>query len=78
MLLAALARALVETAVRAWRAGSPADPVRLELLRLAAWRAARSRLDGVLLDPCSWRPAPATDVLGRLVTHLDPGVGRRG
>ncbi len=78
VLLAALARALVETAVRAWRAGTPADPVRLELLRLAAWRAGRSGLDGVLLDPCSWRPAPATDVLGRLVTHLTPALDDAG
>ena len=78
VLLAALARALVETAVRAWRAGTPADPVRLELLRLATWRAGRSVLDGVLLDPCSWRPAPATDVLGRLVTHLTPALDEAG
>ena len=78
VLLAALARALVETAVRAWRAGTPADPVRLELLRLAAWRAGRSGLDGVLLDPCSWRPAPATDVLGRLVTHVTPALDDAG
>ena len=78
VLLAALARALVETAVRAWRAGTPADPVRLELLRLATWRAARSGPDGVLLDPCSWRPAPATDVLGRLVTHLTPALDDAG
>ena len=78
VLLAALARALVETAVRAWRAGTPADPVRLELLRLAAWRAARSGVDGMLLDPCSWRPAPATDVLGRLVTHLTPALDDAG
>ena len=78
VLLAALARALVETAVRAWRAGTPADPVRLELLRLATWRAGRSGCDGVLLDPCSWQPAPATDVLGRLVTHLTPALDDAG
>jgi carboxylate-amine ligase len=32
----------------------------------------------VLLDPCSWRPAPATDVLGRLVTHLTPALDDGG
>ena len=43
VLLAALARALVETG-GAGSGGrtSPPDPVRLELLRLAAWRAGRS------------------------------------
>ena len=78
VLLAALARGLVETAVREWQADVPADPVRLELLRLAAWRAARSGVDGVLLDPGTWRPAPAADVLGRLVKHVTPALDEAG
>jgi carboxylate-amine ligase len=78
VLLAGLVRALVETAVRAWRAGTPADPVRLELLRLAAWRAARSGLDDVLLDPCTWRPAPAAEVLERFVSHVSPALEDSG
>jgi carboxylate-amine ligase len=78
VLLAALARGLVETAVREWRAEVPADPVRLELLRLAAWRAGRSGMDGVLLDPGSWRPAPAEDVLGALVAHVTPALDDAG
>jgi glutamate---cysteine ligase / carboxylate-amine ligase len=78
VLLAALARALVETAVREWRAEVPPDPVRLELLRLAAWRASRSGVDGTLLDPGSWRPAPAADVLGKLVAHVTPALDDAG
>ena len=78
VLLAALVRALVETAARACRAEVPADPVRVELLRLAAWRASRSGVDGVLLDPCSWRPMPAADVLGRLLTHVGPALEEAG
>ena len=78
VLLAALARGLVETAVREWRAGTPADPVRLELLRLAAWRAGRSGVDGVLLDPCTWRPVPAREVLDRLVRHVAPVLEEAG
>jgi glutamate---cysteine ligase / carboxylate-amine ligase len=78
VLLAALARALVETAVREWRADVPPDPVRLELLRLAMWRAARSGVDAVLLDPGSWRPAAAADVLGRLVAHVTPALEDAG
>jgi glutamate---cysteine ligase / carboxylate-amine ligase len=78
VLLAALVRALVETAVRAARADTAADPVRLELLRLAGWRAGRSGLDGTLLDPGSWRPVPAADVLGRLVAHVTPALEDAG
>src|SRR6201993_399880 len=50
-LVAALARALVETEARRWQAGSAAPVHRIEMLRLAAWRASRSGLDNVLLDP---------------------------
>nr|MDQ3579198.1 glutamate--cysteine ligase [Actinomycetota bacterium] len=46
VLLGALTRALVETAAREWQAGEPPVPLRVELLRLASWRAARSGLDG--------------------------------
>jgi carboxylate-amine ligase len=78
VLLAALVRALVETAAQEWRAGVAPDPVRLELLRLAAWRAGRSGVDGMLLDPGSWCPAPAGDVLGRLVAHVTPALEEAG
>jgi carboxylate-amine ligase len=70
VLVAALARALVETAVREWRAGVEPDPVRTEVLRLASWRAARSGIAADLVDPLDWRPAPARTVLDRLLTHV--------
>jgi carboxylate-amine ligase len=71
VLLAALVRALVETAARSWRAGVPPPVVRTELLRLAAWRAARSGLEGELLDPAG-RPAPAVEVVRKLMNHVRP------
>ncbi|MGI5186772.1 carboxylate-amine ligase [Promicromonospora sp. CA-289599] len=67
-LLAALARGLVETAARA--ADSPASDVPVEILRTALWRAGRSGLSGELVDPRTWRPAPAHDVVGALVDHV--------
>ncbi|WP_433506668.1 carboxylate-amine ligase [Pseudonocardia halophobica] len=70
VLVAALARALVETAVREWRAGTDPDPVRTEVLRLASWRAARSGVAADLVDPLTWKPAPARTVLDRLVAHV--------
>ncbi len=70
VLIAALARALVETESRAWRRGEPARPVRPEVLRLAAWRASRSGLDGAVLHPETFRPVPPAVALGLLVEHV--------
>ncbi|MGW2671662.1 glutamate--cysteine ligase 2 [Streptomyces sp. NPDC001272] len=70
VLLAALTRALVETAARDWRAGRPPARIGLGLLRLAAWQAAKSGLDGPLLDPRSMSPAPAPEVLDVLLEHV--------
>ena len=78
VLVAALTRALVQTAVQAWRADEEPDPVRTEVLRLAAWRAGRSGMEGELLDPGTWRPAPAADVVGRLVEHVQPALEEAG
>ncbi|MFF8955384.1 glutamate--cysteine ligase [Streptomyces sp. NPDC014894] len=70
VLLAALARALVETAARQWKEGMPPARHRVELLRLAAWRAARSGLEGELLHPLTMRPAPADAVVRALFDHV--------
>ncbi|GAA2087815.1 carboxylate-amine ligase [Actinomadura alba] len=78
VLLAALARALVETAAAAWCQGEPPDPVRTEVLRLAMWRAGRSGLRGELVHPVGHRPAPAADVLRALVEHVTPALERSG
>jgi carboxylate-amine ligase len=77
VLLAALVRALIETAARSWRAGVPAAPVRTEVLRLATWRAGRSGLDGDLVGPMGW-PAPADQVIGELMTHVRPVLDEHG
>jgi len=74
VLITALTRALVQTAIDAWQAGTPADPVRTEILRLAAWQAGWAGVDGALLDPSTWRPAPAVEVLDRLVEHVAPAL----
>ncbi|MBC6457263.1 glutamate--cysteine ligase [Actinomadura sp. HBU206391] len=78
VLLAALARALAETAALGWRAGELPDPVRPEVLRLAMWRASRSGLQGELLHPVTQRPAPAHDVLSALVDHVTPALEQAG
>jgi len=59
-------------------AGRPLVPVRVEMLRLAAWRAARSGLDDTLLLPHRWRPAPAADVVDALIAHIAPALADAG
>ncbi len=57
VLITALARGLVETEARRWRAGEDTGQHRIELLRLAAWRASRSGLDDVLVSPLTGLPS---------------------
>jgi carboxylate-amine ligase len=78
VLVAALAAALVETAVGEWRAGLPPADVRTELIRLATWRAARSGLEGELVDVLNRRPIPAAEMLDRLVDHVRPALEEAG
>ena len=69
ILLGALCRALVETAV----ADPPSDPP-VALLRAAAWRAARFGLSDELLDVVDGRLRPAADVLDHLVDVVGPAL----
>jgi carboxylate-amine ligase len=78
VLIAALARALVETEARAARAGRPASCTRTELLRLAAWRASRSGLDDVLLSPASFLPENSAAVTALLVEHVRDALDDAG
>lgn len=73
VLLGALCRALVETAV----AGRHADPP-LAVLRAAAWRAARFGLSGDLVDVVDGRLRAASDVLDHLVDVVRPALRRTG
>lgn len=78
LLVAALARALVETGVRAWRAGRPAPAVDTSVLELATWRAGRSGLDGDLLDPLAGRPLPARQALAGLLEYVGEALADHG
>lgn len=78
VLVATLARALVETAARDWRAGRPPLDHSVSMLRLASWQAARSGLDQELLDPATMRPRPAVDVVRALVAHTAEALADSG
>ncbi len=78
VLVAVLARALVETAAAQWQAGEAAPDFRSELLKGMSWRAARHGLSGDLLDPRSRKLAPAFDVIDGLVEWLEPSLTSYG
>ncbi len=78
VLIAGLSRALVETSAREWADGVPASEVRLEVLRGAAWRAARSGVSGDLVDTLAARTAPAAVIVERLIDHVEPALREYG
>ncbi|MEU7583287.1 glutamate--cysteine ligase [Streptomyces sp. NPDC041068] len=78
VLVAALTRGLVETAAREWRAGVAPLGHAVGLLRLAAWRAARSGLDDDLVHPLTMRPARAPEVVRALLDHLRDALDASG
>ena len=45
---------------------------------MANWRAARSGLDGQLLDPLTSRPQGAAQVVGTLLEHVRPALVEAG
>ena len=69
LVVAALSRALTETAARELRRGVAPAPWRVDQLRVAGWRAARFGLAERLLDPVDGSPVPARDALDTLVRH---------
>jgi carboxylate-amine ligase len=79
VLLAGLFRGLVHRAQAAYRAGEPLIATRPPLHRAAMWRAARSGLEGDLLDlPRSPVPVPAAVAVERLVADLRPHLEELG
>ncbi|MEU6868290.1 glutamate--cysteine ligase [Streptomyces sp. NPDC046876] len=71
VLLAAIVRALVSTAIAEEEAGAPPVDCAPELLQAAVWYAARHGLGGTLMDPQGHRRS-AGDVLYMLVQHITP------
>jgi len=78
VLLAGLFRALVMLEMDAATAGKPPMPTRAELVEAATWRAARSGLEGELVDPAGGAPVTARELLERLLTELRPMLETTG
>ncbi len=75
VLQAALVRGLADTAVED---GATGPTPRAELVRIGAWRAARSGLSADLVSPVSGGARPALEVVGELVEHVRPALERSG
>ncbi|MEV5434272.1 glutamate--cysteine ligase [Streptomyces sp. NPDC052701] len=78
VLIATLARGLVETAARQWRAGEEPADHSVSLLRLAGWRAAQAGLTGELLHPATMRRMPAEAVVRSLLDHVADALADTG
>ncbi|MGV8907523.1 MAG: YbdK family carboxylate-amine ligase [Propionicimonas sp.] len=76
--LAALARALVETAAQQPADGVQLQPVRPELLRGAGWRAGRAGLRGPLVHPERLTQVPAAEAVSALLDHVRPALVEAG
>jgi len=76
--IAALVRALVESASREWQSGKPPLPCPTEVLRLASWRASRLGLQGSLLHPLENRLCPVDAALAALLSHTRPVLEEYG
>ncbi|PFG17934.1 carboxylate-amine ligase [Propionicimonas paludicola] len=76
--LAAIIRALVETAVREWQAGRAPAAVSAAVLRTWSWQASRFGLTRSLVSPITRSPAPAAEVVGQLLAAIDPVLAEFG
>ncbi|WP_229071339.1 glutamate--cysteine ligase [Actinoplanes sp. DH11] len=78
MLLTALARALVSTALNEVRQGAVAPDVPQPLLRAAHWRAAHDGLEGLNIDMATREPRPAWRLMRQLFDYVRPELERHG
>src|SRR4051794_22205471 len=78
VLIAGLFRALVRRARQECAQGAPLPEVRHELLRAATWRAARSGLEGDLVNPAGSALISPLLLIGQLVDSLRPHLEALG
>jgi carboxylate-amine ligase len=76
--IAAAVRALVERAAQEWRTGTPAPRPSAAQLRLAAWQASQSGVEGNLVHPVLNTPCPATEAVQALLAYAGPALASTG
>jgi carboxylate-amine ligase len=78
ILVAALVRALVETTAREWHCGLPPADWRVDELRVAHWRAAKSGVADRLIHPLEHEAAPVAEVLASLAGYVGVALDESG
>ncbi|MBV9351943.1 MAG: carboxylate--amine ligase/circularly permuted type 2 ATP-grasp protein, partial [Mycobacterium sp.] len=78
VLIAGLFRALVQREIHGLQAGTPPTVIAPTVGRAALWRAARSGLEGTLVDVSQPRARPAAEVVNELVCSLRPQLEESG
>jgi carboxylate-amine ligase len=78
LLLAALVRGLVVTAMQDAVAGAPTPIIDPELLDAALWHAARDGISASLLDPVTLQLAPAREVVEAMFAHVSRALVEHG
>jgi len=78
VMIAALVRALVETAAREWEAGHAPDMVPAIILRQGTFLASRWGIHGDLLHPITHRPDTASRVIAVLYDHVRDALEEAG
>ncbi|WP_024356654.1 carboxylate-amine ligase [Leucobacter chironomi] len=79
LVIAALVRALVETAAREWRGGIAPAPAESAVLRLAMWSASRFGTGGTgLVDPVTGAPRSPRAAVAELLGHAAVALEHAG
>ena len=78
VVIAAIVRALVDTAAAEWRAGVQPSDLPSAALRLAGWQAALTGTQGRLPHPLHGAGADVTDALDALLGHIGPALEANG
>ena len=78
LVVAAICRALVDTAADEWARGIQAPLVPTQLIRIATWQAGREGLAGNLIEWRSGLPRPSWSVVTRLLDYIGPALQASG
>lgn len=78
VVVAALARALVDVAVADWKARIAPGNTPVSMLRLAGWQASKDGLGRHLLDARGHFPRPAVEVVDALLAHCGEALAANG